>query len=70
MIYCYRQTWEHYLFIEFEDMEDVFGPEKDSRIELQIFWLNDMDIQEVDQSAVGFLSEHNVVVNDNRNVIR
>lgn len=44
-------------------MEDFLWPEEDSRIQLQILWLNDVDIQEVDQSTVGFLSEHSSVVN-------
>ncbi len=58
MIYCCRQTREHYLITEFKDMEDFLRPQKDSRIKLHIFWLNDVDIQEVDQSTVGFLSEY------------
>lgn len=64
MIYCYRQTQEHYLITEFKVMEDVFWPAKDSRIKLQILWLNDVDIQEVNHSAVSLLSEHSLVVND------
>lgn len=59
MIYCCRQTQEHYLITEFKDMEDFLWPEKDSRIKLQILWVNDVDIQEVNESTVGFLSEHN-----------
>lgn len=53
-----RQTQEHYLITEFKNMEDVKRPEKDSRIKLQVLWLNNVNIQEVDQSAVGFLSKH------------
>lgn len=50
MIYCCQQTQEHYLLTKVKDLEDFLWPEKDSQIKLQILWLNDMDIQEVDQS--------------------
>lgn len=57
-----RQKQEHYLIIEFKDMEDILWPAKDSGIQLQILRLKHVGIQEVLQSAVGFLSEHKVVV--------
>lgn len=41
-------------------MEDFLWPEKDSRIKVQILWLKNVDIEQVDLSMAGFLSEHNV----------
>lgn len=63
VIYCCLQTQGHYLITELKDMEDFLRPDKDDRIKVQILWLNDVDIQEVDQSAVGFLLRGNKVLN-------
>lgn len=38
-------------------------PVEDGCIKFHILWLNDVDIQEVAQSTVGFLSERNVAEN-------
>ena len=56
MIYSCLQQLENHLITKLKCMEDFLWPEKDCRIKLQILWLDDVDIQEVDQSKVCLLS--------------